>query len=98
MSILHIQRTSAFEKSDFSQCIAAILPEDALILIDDGCYNINHSLFKALKEQSSDIPVFHLQQHAQARAIKPSASQSTEITMEQLVELTFKYDSTITWQ
>lgn len=98
MSILHIQRTSAFESNDFTQCVATILSDDALVFIDDGCYNINHPLFINLKEQNKRVKILHVQEHAQARGIEPLASQSSPITMEQLVALTFTYDSSITWQ
>jgi len=98
MSILHLQRTSAFDKNDFAQCVLSINSEDALILIDDGCYNVNHIEFIRLKAESPMIKVFHIDEHAQARAVNIDESQSVPITMSQLVELTFKYDSTITWQ
>lgn len=98
MTILHLQRTSAFDKSDFAQCVLSIKPDDALVLIDDGCYNLSHSLFISFKEQNPDVSVFHIQAHAQARAVNVSSSNSTPITMEQLIELTFTYNSSITWQ
>jgi len=98
MTILHIQRTSAFSKKDFAECIQTVQADDALLFIDDGCYNLNHPLFNSLKSKQPDVKVFHIQDHAQARAINVLASQSTSITMAQMVELTFEYDSTITWQ
>ena len=98
MTILHVQRTSAFDKNDFAQCIATIQSNDALVLIDDGCYNLTHSMFNTLKNQYPDIKIFHIDDHAQARAVKIENSQSQPIAMAQLVELTFEYDSTITWQ
>jgi tRNA 2-thiouridine synthesizing protein B len=98
MTILHIQRTSAFDKNDFAQCVATVQSNDALVFIDDGCYNVTHSLFNTLKSLHADVKVFHIQEHAQARAVKIINSQSQPIAMAQLVELTFEYDSTITWQ
>jgi len=98
MNILHIQRTSAYEKNDFVQCIQSIKPDDALVFIDDGCYNFNHSLFIHLKKQQPPLTVFHLHTHAVARAIEFDNNLSKPISMAQLIELTFRYDSTITWQ
>ncbi|WP_077338590.1 sulfurtransferase complex subunit TusB [Pseudocolwellia agarivorans] len=98
MTILHLQRTSAFDKNDFAQCVLSIKPDDALVLIDDGCYNASHSLFINFKKQNPTVAVFHIQEHAQARAIEINHDQSSPITMAKLVELTFQYNSTITWQ
>ena len=55
-------------------------------------------MFNTLKNQHPDIKIFHIDDHAQARAVKIENSQSQPIAMAQLVELTFEYDSTITWQ
>lgn len=98
MTILHIQRTSAFDKNDFAQCVLSIKPDDALIFIDDGCYNVSHPLFVTFKEHSPEVNVYHIKTHAQARGLNVSCSVSTPITMEQLVDLTFRYNSSITWQ
>lgn len=98
MTILHIQRTSAFNKNDFAQCVLSIKHGDALVFIDDGCYNVNHSLFVTFKAQNPEINVYHIKTHAQARGVNVPCSLSTPITMEQLVDLTFKYSSSITWQ
>jgi len=98
MNILHIQRTSAYEKNDFVQCIQSIKPDDALVFIDDGCYNLNHSLFTHLKKQHPTLAVFHLHTHAKARFIEFDKNLSKPISITQLIALTFRYDSTITWQ
>lgn len=98
MTILHLQRTSAYNTHDFEQCVLAINAGDTLILIDDGCYNVTHKAFLAFKTEKPNIDVYHVNEHAHARAIAVNEAQSKPITMAQLVELTFKHDSTITWQ
>ena len=92
ISILHLVRKSAFETSDFKQCLTTLGEDDQLVLIDDGCYNLQHSL---IHEVNSDVMV--IQSHAQARAIQPSTKVKF-ITMDDLIGLTFKYNSVITWQ
>lgn len=98
MNILHIQRSSAFFKTDFQQCIASFKPNDALVLMDDGCYNVNHPLFTAFKTLHPSAKVFYIQTHANARAINFTSHKTYAITTAQLVALTFKFDSIITWQ
>ena len=95
MSILHLVRKSAFETSDFELCINTLQLADQIVLLDDGCYNIHHSLISTVNTLINNINV--IQSHAQARAITvPSNTQV--ITMNNLIELTFKHDSVVTWQ
>jgi len=97
MAILHIQRTSVFNKSDFDQCLLAIQENDALVFIDDGCYNLHYPAFLTL-QASSAFSIYHIEAHAHARGIKHNNSHSTSISMDKLVALTFQYDTVITWQ
>ncbi|NQY64807.1 MAG: sulfurtransferase complex subunit TusB [Alteromonadaceae bacterium] len=92
MSLLHLVRSSAFEKHDFSQCINNILPDDKIVLMDDACYNINHPLI----DKVSTASIYALKQHVFARAI--ANNTVTEITMNELTKMTFELDSVITWQ
>lgn len=98
MTIIHLQRTSAFNSQDFEQCLLSIKPNDALVFIDDGCYNLTHNAFIEFQKLLPSVAVYHMQEHATARGIKQDNSQSTPISMAQLVELTFQYGSVITWQ
>ncbi len=92
MTILHLVRKSAFETSDFQQCIDTLGFGDQLVLLDDGCYNIHHPLFNRLTEK-----VLMVQVHAQARAVK-AQTNTLVISMKDVVKLTFKHNSVITWQ
>lgn len=102
MSTLHIIRQSAFLTSDFAQCLSVLSPQDALVLIDDGCYNLNHTLLKPLLQgsiaQSGLTPSLNaIQSHAHARALQAPESVNL-IEMAALVELTFTHQRVITWQ
>jgi len=95
MTILHLIRRSAFETNDFEQCLHILTQDDCLVLLDDGCYNLHHSLLNTAPCQT-----VMLNKHAQARGIKTedSSSHVTLISMTTLVELTFTYNSVMTWQ
>lgn len=98
MNIIHLQRTSAFNNHVFEQCLLSIKPNDALVFLDDGCYNINHNAFIELQKSAPSVVVYHIQEHATARSVQYNNLQSTPISMTKLVELTFQYGSVITWQ
>jgi len=91
MTLLHLVRKSAFETSDFQQCIDTLAFGDQVVLLDDGCYNIRHKLMSKLTE------VMVIKVHADARALNIQAG-TLAISMEDLIELTFKHNSVITWQ
>ena len=102
MSTLHIVRQSAFLTSDFSLCLSVISQQDALVLIDDGCYNLNHTLLKPLLQgaiaQSNSTPSINvIKSHAHARALQVPESVNL-IEMAEFVELTFIHQVVITWQ
>ena len=94
MSILHLVRSSAFDKQDFQQCLNTLLPQDCLVLLDDGCYNINHPLFKQI---TIDVEINVLARHADARAVE-FVEHAKAINMADLVKITFAHQTVITWQ
>ena len=102
MTILHLIRSSAFSNNDLEQCIHNIEDSDSVVLLDDGCYNINHPLMNKLQEKISMINLYILRKHAQARGINiddfTSKDVFNSITMEELVGMTFSNDSVVTWQ
>ena len=91
MTLLHLVQKSAFETSDFQQCIDTLAFGDQVVLLDDGCYNIRHQLINKLTE------VMVVKIHADARAIAIQAGMLA-ISMDDLIELTFKHNSVVTWQ
>jgi len=94
MSILHLMRTSAYQHDDLAQCLQVFNDQsDAIVLIDDGCYNLTHSLLATINHKT----LFVINEHCAARAINVSSAQAA-ISLAQLTELFFSYDSVITWQ
>jgi tRNA 2-thiouridine synthesizing protein B len=98
MSTLHLVRQSAFTTNDFAQCLSVLAHQDAVVLMDDGCYNLKHSLMDSLfKRADSTININVITSHAQARAIETMATIN-HIEMADVVELTFNHNKVITWQ
>jgi len=97
MATLHIVRQSAFVSNDFVQCISSLCRKDTVALIDDGCYNMKHSLIKSI-DSKMDIQLHVLAKHAQARALAINETEFSKMNMKNLVELTFSHDRVITWQ
>jgi len=72
--------------------------QDAIVLMDDGCYNLKHPLMDSLiKRADSTISINVISNHAQARAIETLATVE-HIEMPDVVELTFNHNKVITWQ
>ena len=97
MATLHIVRQSAFSSNDFFQCIQTIKENDAIVFIDDGCYNLHHRLINSI-DHNKNVSLRVIEQHAHARAISINEAIYTKITMNDLVILTFENDRVITWQ
>lgn len=98
MTTLHIVRQSAFSSNDLAQCISVLEPQDTIVLIDDGCYNLNHELMSHLiNKLDSAMQITVIGEHAKARAITPSNTIKS-IEMTNVVELTFLHQKVITWQ
>jgi tRNA 2-thiouridine synthesizing protein B len=71
---------------------------DAIVLMDDGCYNLKHSLLESLINRVDGlININVIATHAKARALGLIAAVNA-IEMSDVVELTFKHDKVITWQ
>ena len=98
MSTLHLVRKSAFTTNDFAQCLSVLDQQDAIVLMDDGCYNLKHPLMDSLIERAnSTVSINVIANHAQARSIETLAAIN-KIKMNDVVELTFNHQKVITWQ
>ncbi|MEY8214101.1 MAG: sulfurtransferase complex subunit TusB [Colwellia sp.] len=98
MSTLHLVRKSAFTTNDFAQCLSVLDHQDAIVLMDDGCYNLKHSLMDNLiKRANSTITINVITNHAQARAIE-ALTAVKHIDISDVIELTFNHNKVITWQ
>ena len=93
MSILHLVRTSAYQQDDLAQCLDVYSSEDTIVLMDDGCYNLEHTLLK----KRENIQVLVITEHCLARAIAIT-NKNQAIALEKLTTLFFSYDSVLTWQ
>lgn len=97
MAILHLVRSSAFDKNDFEQCISLLQNEDAIVLLDDGCYNVHHNLISKAQQKVTEN-IFVIEHHYRARGIILSQNSPRPIDMNKLVQLTLSYDKSLTWQ
>ncbi|MFT6690292.1 MAG: tRNA 2-thiouridine synthesizing protein B [Colwellia sp.] len=97
MAMLHLIRNSGFNSNALTQCLDMILPQDSILLIDDGCYNFNHTLLLRTLTEQQDITLYFISQHAIARAQCPNNKLFIPITLTQVVALLFKHDNSITW-
>jgi len=98
MSTLHLVRQSAFATNDFAQCLSVVDHQDSIVLMDDGCYNLKHSLMDSLiKRVEGTLGIHVITSHAQARALDITA-EIQHIEMSDVVELTFNHTKVITWQ
>lgn len=98
MSTLHLVRKSAFTTNDFAQCLSVLDQQDAIVLMDDGCYNLKHPLMDSLiKRANSTVSINVIANHAKARAVE-TLTAVNKIQMNDVVELTFNHQKVITWQ
>jgi tRNA 2-thiouridine synthesizing protein B len=98
MSTLHLVRQSAFATNDFAQCLSVLDNQDSIVLMDDGCYNLKHTLMDSLLKRVNDtININVIRSHAQARAIETMATIQ-HISIADVVNLTFNHNKVITWQ
>jgi len=98
MSTLHLVRQSAFATNDFAQCLSVLDNQDCFILMDDGCYNLKHTLIESLiKRVDASVTIHIIASHAKARAIEATTTIK-HIEMKNAVELTFIHNKVITWQ
>jgi len=92
MNILNLVRCSAYSSNQVNNCLATLLKNDSIILLDDGCYNVTHA---CLSENTNDIYVIN--EHALARALT-IPKNITAISMNELDNLFFTHNSVVTWQ
>lgn len=99
MTTLHLIRTSDFTSTQFNSALNVLNQNDALVLLDDGCYNIHHTLMQnnITKRLINEQCFYIIGEHRTARAIKVN-DFIQEIPLSQLVELSFQYNKVMTWQ
>ena len=97
MAMLHIIRSSAFTSNALKQCLSMCFSDDSILLMDDGCYNLNHALLLEAQVKQSAKRVYFIGFHASARAQKNTNDTFTAITLTEVIALLFQYDNSITW-
>lgn len=96
-SMLHIIRQVSFASDLLQQCLALLKEGDAVLFIDDGCYNVTHPLMSNIIEIIGKNNVFIIDVHAQARSLSGFDNLFNSITYQQAIQLIFKQDNSITW-
>jgi len=98
MSTLHLVRTSAFQTNDFEQCLNVIQSNDTIVLLDDGCYNLNHDLWQQALDKIVISALYIVAAHAQARAISVDDREVSSLSLEALMSLICETEKSVTWQ
>ncbi|AOW75562.1 hypothetical protein A3Q34_00890 [Colwellia sp. PAMC 20917] len=98
MSMLHLVRTSAFQTSDFEQCLDVIQVNDTIVLLDDGCYNLSHDLWQQALSKIALPALYIVEAHAQARAITIDKEKINTLSLDALMTLICATEKSVTWQ
>ena len=97
MAMLHIIRCSGFSSNALSQCLDITLPNDSILLMDDGCYNLHHPLLIAAKVERPELKIFFIDVHANARALSNNSHGFIPSTLAEMLKLIFNHNNSITW-
>ena len=97
MAMLHIIRNSGFSSNALTQCLSISLPQDSILLMDDGCYNLNHPLLAEALTKQPALKVYFINLHASARAQNSINPVFISSTLDNVLELLFTHDNSITW-
>jgi tRNA 2-thiouridine synthesizing protein B len=98
MSMLHLVRSSAFQSNDFEQCLNVIQASDTIVLLDDGCYNLNHHLWQQALSKVALPALYIIEAHAQARAINIDNDKVNLLSLDALMTLICETEKSVTWQ
>ncbi|MCO4797751.1 MAG: sulfurtransferase complex subunit TusB [Colwelliaceae bacterium] len=92
---LHLIRTSPFNKNDILLCCDVLSAKDSIVLLDDGCYSLNHESFDLLLSKTKRI--FIIEIHALSRGLAITDNiQPIDLTM--LNKMIFEHLNSVTWQ
>ena len=95
-NILHLIRQSPGKAlGEIQLCLNTLLPEDSIVLMDDGCYLTSHSLCNDMLTKKAQV--YMIAEHAKARAIN-TAKTVKLISLAEINELIFSHKSSVTWQ
>lgn len=94
MATLHLVRTSAYSDNLLALCIDVCQTDDSIIFVDDGCYNLTHSLIH--DELIQQLNLYFIAAHGKARNMKNA--DLTAIELDALLSMSFSHNNVITWQ
>lgn len=90
--ILHLIQRSPFSSSVLDDCLDIADSSDALLLMEDGVYGIQHS------DIPKDKDVYALQEDVEARGITIQANSDIKLcNYDDFVSLTTQYNQVISW-
>ncbi|MFD2166731.1 sulfurtransferase complex subunit TusB [Thalassotalea euphylliae] len=96
MTTLHLVRRSWYSQQDHQPLTALLSGDDAIMLLDDGVYNIGHpELIKLIEHVST---VYVIEHHFKARGLDNTNNAIQTVSMKTLIELSLQFDKTLTWQ
>ena len=91
---LHLLRQSPFDQNDIQLCLNNMTKNDAVVLMDDGCYILNHNSHQLLVK--SDCTIYVIASHASARGLSIN-EEFQSIDLKRLNELIFTHNNSVTW-
>jgi tRNA 2-thiouridine synthesizing protein B len=92
---LHLLRQSPFIHNDIELCCDNLTMNDSIVLMDDGCYTLNHQLLSKLFLNCDNVYI--IKKHALARGL--SLNNNTHaIDMTKLNEIIYEHLNSVTWQ
>ena len=96
--MLHLVRTSAFQTADFQECLNVVKTNDTIVLLDDGCYNLNHELWQEALNKVALPALYIIEAHAQARAVTVDKDKINTLSLDALMTLICETQKSVTWQ
>ena len=96
MTTLHLIRDSVLSNNTITLALRNLAPNDVIVLIDDGCYNLNSAF---ISDAQKIIPLnqcYAIEEHVNARGLQ--VNTAIVINYEYLLELIFNHQNVITWQ
>ncbi|MGB1198441.1 MAG: sulfurtransferase complex subunit TusB [Thalassotalea sp.] len=96
MTTLHLIRDNTLINNSVHLALTNIAPDDIVVLIDDGCYNVEQVLMSSIQAVLPITQCYAIKSHLCARALP--TDNITLINYEQLVDLIFIHNNVITWQ
>ncbi|XQW86812.1 sulfurtransferase complex subunit TusB [Thalassotalea piscium] len=96
MTTLHLIRDSALSNNTVKLSLTNLAIDDVLVLLDDGCYNVNLSFMDDVHKVLPDTQCYAITPHLRARDL--SSETINTLSYKELLELIMNHNNVITWQ